>query len=190
MQKLSRRTILKLLSSVPLTAGVRLHRGRSAGGASPGAGGAQTARKTGAPFKPKFFTSHEYETVRMLVDLIIPRDERSGSATDAGVPEFMDFTMIDQPDRQTAMRGGLAWLDLECQQRFDKTFLDVHRGAADGHPRRHRRLRADDGRELARRRVLPQLPRSHVERLLDEQDGDRGPGLHWQHRRAGMDRLP
>jgi gluconate 2-dehydrogenase gamma chain len=61
--------------------------------------------------------------VRVLVDLIIPRDERSGSASDAGVPEFMDFMMLDQPTRQIAMRGGLAWLDLECQTRFDRTFL-------------------------------------------------------------------
>ena len=62
--------------------------------------------------------------VRVLVDLIIPKDERSGSATDAGVPEFMDFMMNDQPARQTAMRGGLAWIDLECQDRFDKRFLE------------------------------------------------------------------
>jgi hypothetical protein len=60
--------------------------------------------------------------VAVLVDLIIPRDEKSGSATEAGVPEFMDFMMVDQPARQTAMRGGLAWLDHECQVRFDKRF--------------------------------------------------------------------
>ena len=59
--------------------------------------------------------------MRVLVDLIIPKDERSGSATDAGVPEFMDFMMLDQPARQVGMRGGLAWLDVECQKRFDKT---------------------------------------------------------------------
>ena len=81
------------------------------------------AKQTGTPFKPKFFTPHEYATVRMLVDIIIPKDERSGSATDAGVPEFMDFIMGDQPGRQLAMRGGLAWLDRECQNRFDKTFI-------------------------------------------------------------------
>ena len=65
-------------------------------------------RNGGTPFKPKFFTAHECATVGVLVDLIIPKDERSGSATDAGVPEFMDFMMIDQPRRQIAMRGGLA----------------------------------------------------------------------------------
>ena len=88
---------------------------------------AQAARKTTAKpsaFKPKFFTPHEYATVLVLVDLIIPKDDRSGSATDAGVPEFMDFMMVDQPARQTAMRGGLAWIDRECIQRYDKPFLD------------------------------------------------------------------
>ena|SRR5438874_2564970 len=65
---------------------------------------AQQSRQRATPFKPKFFTAHEYATVAVLVDLIIPKDERSGSATDAGVPEFMDFMMIDQPARQTARR--------------------------------------------------------------------------------------
>ena len=83
----------------------------------------QAAKTTPTPFRPKFFTRHEYATVTLLVDLIIPKDDRSGSATDAGVPQFMDFMMNDQPARQTAMRGGLAWLDRECVSRFDKDFL-------------------------------------------------------------------
>ena len=85
---------------------------------------AQAAAQKGVAFTPKFFSADEWQTVRLLADLIIPKDERSGSATDAGVPEFMDFMMIDQPARQVAMRGGLAWLDLECEQRFDKRFLE------------------------------------------------------------------
>ena len=82
-----------------------------------------SAAQSGTPYKPKFFSAHEWATVRLLVDIIIPKDERSGSATDVGVPEFMDFIVNDQPGRQTAMRGGLAWLDVECQQRFDKPFV-------------------------------------------------------------------
>jgi gluconate 2-dehydrogenase gamma chain len=90
------------------------------------AAAAQTARAatTAKPFVPKFFTASEFRLVRVLADIVIPKDERSGSASDAGVPEFMDFMMIDQPNRQVAMRGGLAWLDLECQKRFDKIFLN------------------------------------------------------------------
>jgi hypothetical protein len=45
-------------------------------------------------YAPKFFSEHEWKTVRLLVDLVIPKDERSGSATDAGVPEFMDFILV------------------------------------------------------------------------------------------------
>lgn len=85
----------------------------------------QLARVAGAApaFTPQFFTAHEWETVRVLVDLVIPRDARSGSATDALVPEFMDFMMIDRPEAQTAMRGGLAWLDAECRDRHAQTFV-------------------------------------------------------------------
>ena len=119
-----RRTMLRLLASAPAAAGFAWTEAE-AQEAHTHAQAAQTAaRAAGTPFKPKFFTAHEWATVRMLVDIIIPRDERSGSATDAGVPEFMDFMMNDQPGRQTAMRGGLAWLDRECVSRYDKMFVN------------------------------------------------------------------
>ena len=76
-----------------------------------------------APYEPKHFTAQEWDTVRVLVDLIIPKDDRSGSATDAGVPEFMDFMLGDDPDLETPIRGGLAWLDHECDDRWSKTFV-------------------------------------------------------------------
>ncbi|GAC1656242.1 MAG: gluconate 2-dehydrogenase subunit 3 family protein [Gemmatimonadaceae bacterium] len=79
----------------------------------------------GALGPAKFFSAHEYLTVRVLVDDVIPRDARSGSATDAKVPEFMDFIMADadtSADARTAMRGGLAWLDGECQRRHGAAY--------------------------------------------------------------------
>ena len=120
---MDRRDVLRLLASAPMAAAFTWT-ADEAHAASAFAQAAQTAASAGSAFTPKFFNAHEWETVRMLVDLIIPRDERSGSATEAGVPEFMDFIVLDQPARQTAMRGGLAWLDLECQKRFDKTFVN------------------------------------------------------------------
>jgi gluconate 2-dehydrogenase gamma chain len=127
MTKINRRSMLGLLGSVPLAAGFTWTEAEAAGAAQ----AAQTARRaTSTAFKPKFFTAHEYATVRVLVDIIIPKDGRSGSATDAGVPEFMDFMMADngdrteQADRQTPMRGGLAWIDRQCEDRFDKRFLE------------------------------------------------------------------
>ncbi len=77
-------------------------------------------------YAPTFFTSSEWETVRMLVDYIIPRDERSGSATEAKVPEYMDFLFSDKDASESskvAMRGGLGWLDFECRERFAATFV-------------------------------------------------------------------
>ena len=75
---------------------------------------------------PKFFTASEWQTVRMLADYIIPRDERSGSATDARVPEYIDFLLSDKDASESfrvAMRGGLGWIDIECQRRFQSTFV-------------------------------------------------------------------
>ena len=78
----------------------------------------------GAAYTPKVFTAHEWATVVILVDIIIPKDAKSGSATDAGVPEFMD-TMLDlEPIMRNGTRGGLAWLDHQCHQRFDKDFVE------------------------------------------------------------------
>lgn len=79
--------------------------------------------ESGGDYAPKFFKAHEWRTVRVLADMVIPRDERSGSATDAGVPEFMDFMMTDRPSLQLPMRGGLAWLDNECRRRWKKSFV-------------------------------------------------------------------
>ena len=88
-----------------------------------------------AAYKPKFFTAHEWRTVRVLADMIIPKDERSGSATDAKAPEFIDFMLMDKETSESSrvsMRGGLAWLDTEMRHRFTKDFLgasDVQRRA-------------------------------------------------------------
>jgi hypothetical protein len=110
---IDRRQALELLASIPFASVFTLSGTECAL--------AQEAVRSG--FTARFFNEHELRTVRLLVDLILPRDERSGSASDAGVPEFMDFMMIDQPERQVAMRGGLAWVDLECRERFGSAFL-------------------------------------------------------------------
>ena len=79
----------------------------------------------GTAYAPKFFTPAEFRTARILADMIIPRDDRSGSASDAGVPEFMDFTMNDRPNSQKWMRDGLAWLNAQSNTRFGKQFADA-----------------------------------------------------------------
>ena len=71
-----------------------------------------------------FFTPEEMATITILGDIIIPRDEVSGSASDAKVPEFIEFIVKDLPEHQTPMRGGLRWLDMQCLNRFGKAFKD------------------------------------------------------------------
>lgn len=71
-----------------------------------------------------FFTPHEMATITILADIIIPKDEVSGSASEAGVPDFIEFIVKDMPQHKTPMRGGLRWLDIESSKRFQKAFND------------------------------------------------------------------
>ena len=73
---------------------------------------------------PNFFNAHEMATITVLGDIIIPKDKISGSASDAKVPEFIEFIVKDMPEHQVPMQGGLRWLDMQCFKRFDKTFVD------------------------------------------------------------------
>jgi gluconate 2-dehydrogenase gamma chain len=72
----------------------------------------------------KFFTPHELKTVTVLSDIIVPSDAVSGSASQAGVPAFIEFMMKDKPENQTPMRGGLRWIDNQCVKLYDKKFVD------------------------------------------------------------------
>src|SRR5438552_3460677 len=74
--------------------------------------------------KEQFFTTAELATITVLADIIIPKDEKSGSASDAGVPAFIEFIVKDMPDHQVPMRGGLRWLDITCLKRYEKSFVD------------------------------------------------------------------
>jgi hypothetical protein len=125
MSEIGRRGLLKVIGAVPLATLLP-----APAAIAQAASAAKQARAKG--FVPQFFSAHELATARLLADTILPKDERSGSASDAGVPEFMDFMMTDPLEspaererRQLTMRGGLAWLDHECADRFEgKTFLE------------------------------------------------------------------
>jgi hypothetical protein len=128
-QVVSRRAALKVLGTVPIIGAI----GGAAWAQQPVA---QQPRQTHeAPNQPahgptapassqpkqKFFNAAELRIVSVLADDVIPRDERSGSATQAGVPAFIDFHMSvpeTSDDTRIAMRGGLHWLDTECRRRF------------------------------------------------------------------------
>lgn len=85
----------------------------------------ETESASRKPAAPEFFTEHEMATVTLLADLIIPADDKSGSASDAGVPSFIDFMMTDRPELQLPMRGGLAWLDAYSRKIAGNQFIDL-----------------------------------------------------------------
>lgn len=72
----------------------------------------------------KFFDEHEMNTIKVLIDIIIPKDESSGSATEAGVHDFIEFIVKDMPRHQLPLRGGLKWLDVQCLKEHNTTFID------------------------------------------------------------------
>lgn len=76
--------------------------------------------------KEIFFTEHEMATITLLADIIIPKDEVSGSASEAKVPEFIEFIVKDMPNHQVPMKGGLRWLDMQCLKRYEKAFKDCN----------------------------------------------------------------
>jgi gluconate 2-dehydrogenase gamma chain len=113
----SRRELFQIAGSVPALAA-----------ATAGAGLAQTHETHQDPHQHKVFDEHDWQTVRVLCDLIVPADERSGSATQAGVPEFIDDWLDfrkeqdGNDDLSAHILGGLAWLSRESERLFGKTF--------------------------------------------------------------------
>ena len=117
-EQVTRRSTLKLLGLAPLAAALGWKTDTIERAA---AHVAAIGAEESAAYAPKFFTAREWPTVRLLADMIIPRDARSGSATDAKAPEFIDFMLMDattSASSRLAMRGGLAWLDTESHERF------------------------------------------------------------------------
>jgi gluconate 2-dehydrogenase gamma chain len=72
-----------------------------------------------------FFTPAEMATITILGDIIIPKDAVSGSASEAKVPEFIEFIVKDMPEHQTPMRGGLRWLEMVSLKRFGNSFTAI-----------------------------------------------------------------
>ncbi len=99
--------------------------GKAAAGSSEKLPGVQEFeyKRTEALMAEKFFTDHELATITVLADIIIPKDDVSGSASEAGVPAFIEFMSKDIPSYQTPLRGGLKWLDVQCQKNYGNAFV-------------------------------------------------------------------
>jgi hypothetical protein len=112
MKDISRRSVFQMIGSVPVVAALT----------------GQAAAAAHAPYQRKIFDDRQWRTVHVLCDLVIPADETSGSATDAGVPEFID-DWLDFRNREDGNQnftaqilGGLQWLDLESNRSFQSGF--------------------------------------------------------------------
>lgn len=121
--RFERRDILKLMTSMPAAALVSV--APFATGVAKAAPPQATAQNGAGANHPKALNPHEWRTLRILSDLILPADDRSGSATEVGVPEFIDSwldlkrgTLLDE------IRGGLTWLDMQCNRSFQNDFAD------------------------------------------------------------------
>jgi hypothetical protein len=84
----------------------------------------EKAASPAGKYVPKYFPAHQYETLNALCDAIIPKDDRSGGAIEAGAPEFIDLLASENEKYQLKLGGGLAWLDNFYADRYAKTFLE------------------------------------------------------------------
>jgi gluconate 2-dehydrogenase gamma chain len=122
MADMDRRDLLTALASIPVALAIPPEGiERAAAHAHDAVEAEEQAQQQ--TYVPKNFTADEYRFVRMLVDYVIPRDARSGSATQAGVPQFMDFILGEYATNRTWMKDGLAWVNAECRRRFDNGFV-------------------------------------------------------------------
>jgi gluconate 2-dehydrogenase gamma chain len=74
-------------------------------------------------YTPKYFSPAQYATITALCDLIIPKDEKSGGAVEAGAPEFIDLLTSENAEYALRLGGGLMWLDNFCGDRYNNAFL-------------------------------------------------------------------
>jgi gluconate 2-dehydrogenase gamma chain len=120
---ISRRELLKalgvttaagsVLRTVPLDAAQKAHR-------------MVNAEKEASPpggYLLKFFSPCQYETLRALCQAIIPPDQESGGAIEAGAPEFIDLLTSENKELQLQLGGGIMWLDSTCSERYGQVYL-------------------------------------------------------------------
>lgn len=122
--RFERRDFLKLVTSVQAAAliSVTPFATEVAKASMPPQAPGQEGLETG---HPKALNPHEWRTIRLLSDWIIPADEQSGSASQAGVPEFLDdWLNWKRGDLLDEIRGGLTWLDMESNRSFRYDFAD------------------------------------------------------------------
>jgi len=85
----------------------------------------EKAHAPAGKYRPKFFSAHQYATLSALCDAIIPADDHSGGAVQAGAPEFIDLLTSENKDYQLSLGGGMMWLDGYCTDHFGNPYLST-----------------------------------------------------------------
>lgn len=83
----------------------------------------EASRKGG--YQPKSFTGSEWETLRRLCEMILPADDVSGSAVDAGVPEFIDLLCSTNEELARIFISGILWLDNRMRKGYGARFVEA-----------------------------------------------------------------
>jgi hypothetical protein len=86
---------------------------------------AAAADTKGGVYKPKVFNAHEWATITKLSEIVVPADDRSGSAVDAGAPQFIDLLCSQNAELTVIFTGGLSWFDAEMRKRAGKEFVSA-----------------------------------------------------------------
>ena len=83
-------------------------------------------QESNAPPQPKVFSPSQFATLELLVDAIIPTDDRSPGAKQARVADYIDL-LVSESDRRLSLEwlGGLAALDGEAAARFRTPFAKL-----------------------------------------------------------------
>lgn len=120
--QVTRRSLLKslgtaaiagsVLRAIPLEAAEYTHSLIAAEKAKPG------------PYVPKYFLPHHFKTLQSLCETILPADEDSGGAIEAGAPEFIDLLTSENSDYQSRIGGGILWLDSTCIDRYGSAYVN------------------------------------------------------------------
>jgi hypothetical protein len=91
------------------------------------AAGAIAAPLVAAPRSP-FFTPAQIAVLDRLGDIIIPTDEQSPGAHEAGVVHYLDLlASVSPPARQQNWRSGIAAVEAASNTRFSRAFMECAR---------------------------------------------------------------
>jgi len=123
LDSVSRRSVLKsltigaaagsVLSVIPMQAAEHIHNSIE-----------EEKMETSGVYTPKYFDAHEFKTLQMLCETIVPADADSGGAIEAGAPDFIDLLTSENKTYQATLGGGMKWLEAECTKRYGKVYLD------------------------------------------------------------------